>query len=127
MTRGRGGSGAEVSEYHAQASAQSDRSLRCPQEETLDPYLPTERTAKTLIRLGGCPGIRPVCSESSLSARRNLGSLPTERTAKTLIRLGGCTCCSESSLGPQPHCWFCHVATHLVSNMFDRKMRELQY
>ena len=30
-------------------------SLRCPHEESLDPELPVERTAKTLIRLGGCP------------------------------------------------------------------------
>ena len=33
-------------------SAQSDQSLRCPHEESLGPQLPTERTAKTLIRLG---------------------------------------------------------------------------
>ena len=48
----------------AWASAQSDQSLHCPHEETLDPYLPNERTAKTLIRLGGCLG----WSESSLGA-----------------------------------------------------------
>ena len=35
------------------------------------------------------------------------------RTAKTLIRLGGCPGWSESSLGTEPHCWFCHVAAHL--------------
>ena len=46
------------------ASAQSDQSLRCPHEETLGPLLPTKRTAKTLIRLGGCPG----WSESLLGA-----------------------------------------------------------
>ena len=40
----------------AWASAQSDQSLRCPHEETLGPSRPTERTAKTLIRLGGCTG-----------------------------------------------------------------------
>ena len=40
----------------AWAYAQSDQSLRCPHEEILGPQLPTERTAKTLIRLGGCPG-----------------------------------------------------------------------
>ena len=40
----------------AWASAQSDQSLRCPQEETWGPKLPIERTGKTLIRLGGCPG-----------------------------------------------------------------------
>ena len=48
----------------AWASAHSDQSLRCPHEESLDPYLPIERIAKTLIRLGGCPG----WSESSLGA-----------------------------------------------------------
>ena len=35
------------------ASAQSDQSQRCPPEAKLGPKLPTERTAKTLIRLGG--------------------------------------------------------------------------
>ena len=49
----------------AWASTQSDQSLRCPHEERLSPYLPTERTAKTLIRQGGCPA----WSESSLGAR----------------------------------------------------------
>ena len=96
----------------AWASAQSDQSLRCPHEESLGPSLPTERKAKTLIRLGGCSllllwfinisrlymsrlmtkqtkwhvrpaktqislGIRPVWSESSLSAWRKLGSFAT--------------------------------------------------
>ena len=61
----------------AWASAQSDQSLRCPHEETLGPKLPIERTAKTLIRLGRCPGW------------------------------------SESSLGAQPFCWFCHVMAHM--------------
>ena len=44
------------SEDSAWASAQSDQSLRCLHEESLGPWLPTERTAKTLIRLGGYPG-----------------------------------------------------------------------
>ena len=35
------------------------------------------------------------------------------RTAKTLIRLGGCPRWSESSLGTQSLCWFCHVVAHL--------------
>ena len=39
-------------------------SLRCLHEESLGPELPIECTAKTLIRLGGCPG----WSESSLGA-----------------------------------------------------------
>ena len=45
-----------------QSSAQSDHSLRCPHEETIGTELPIERTVKTLIRLGRCPG----SSESSL-------------------------------------------------------------
>ena len=32
----------------------ANQSFLCPHEENLDPQLPTERTAKTLIRLGGC-------------------------------------------------------------------------
>ena len=46
-------------------SAQSDQSQRCPPEAKLGPKLPTERTAKSLIRLGGCPG----WSESSLGTQ----------------------------------------------------------
>ena len=30
-------------------------SLRCPHEESLVPQLPIGHTAKTLLRLGGCP------------------------------------------------------------------------
>ena len=66
----------------AWASAQSEQSLHCPHEESLGPKLPIERTAKTRIRLGGCPGW------------------------------------SESSLGAQSLCWFCHVATHLSLQVF---------
>ena len=35
------------------------------------------------------------------------------RAAKILIGLGGCPGWSESSLGAQPYCWFCHVVAHL--------------
>ena len=35
------------------------------------------------------------------------------RTAKSLIRLGGCPGWSESPLGAQSLCCFCHVAAHL--------------
>ena len=44
------------------ASAQFDQSLCCQHEETLGPKPTIEHKAKTLIRLGGCPG----WSESSL-------------------------------------------------------------
>ena len=47
------------------ASAQSDQSFRYLCEESLGPWLPFERAAKTLIRLGWCPG----WSESSLGAQ----------------------------------------------------------
>ena len=47
------------------ASAQSDQSFRYPCEESFGPWLPFERTAKTLIILGWCPG----WSESSLGAQ----------------------------------------------------------
>ena len=33
---------------------------------------------------------------------------------RRLIRLGGCPGWSESLLGTQSLCWFCHVAAHLV-------------
>ena len=49
----------------AWASAQSDQSQRCPPEAKVGPKLPIERTAKTLIRLGGWPG----WSESSLGTK----------------------------------------------------------
>ena len=69
----------------------------------------TVRPAKTQISLG----IRPVCSESSLSACRKRGSLATQwAQAKTLIRLGGCPGWSESSLGTQSFC--CFVMSRLI-------------
>ena len=39
------------------------------------------------------------------------------RTAKTLIRWGGCPGWSESSLGAQSVCWFCHVVAHYTSGL----------
>ena len=49
--------------------AQTDQSLRCPPEETTDPWLPIVRTPKTLIRLGRCTS----WSESSVGARHFVG------------------------------------------------------
>ena len=67
--------------------------------------------AKTQISLD----IRPVWSESLLSAWRKLGSLAThKRTAKTLIRLGGCPGWSESSLSAHSFCCFCHVMAQII-------------
>ena len=52
------------------------------------------------------------CPHEALSAQRRL------------IRLAGCPGWSESSLGAQPHCWFCHVAAHtLIFFFYQRVMR----
>ena len=78
----------------------------------------TVRSAKTKISLG----IRPVWSESSLSAWRKLGPLATHSVqAKTLIRLGRCPGWSESSLGAQSLCWFCSVSAHFQLSQVMRK------
>ena len=87
------------------------------------------RPVKTQISLG----IRPVWPESSLSAWRKLESLPThwahsedsDQTGRmprliwvfawTPIRLGGCPGWSESSLGANSFCWFCHVVAQIVT------------
>ena len=39
----------------AWASAQSDQSFRCPHEESLDPYLPFERTVEDSDQTGRMP------------------------------------------------------------------------
>ena len=55
--------------------------------------------------------------QSSLCTWRKLGpKLPIECTAKTLIRLGRCPGWSETSLGAQSFCWFCHEAAHFHMN-----------
>ena len=46
------------------------------------------------------------------------------RTAKTLIRLGRCPGWSESSLGAQSFCWFCHVAAHIGFNSLFRNVNK---
>ena len=67
------------------------------------------RPAKTQISLGICPVWSGLLHEESLGPY-----LPIEHTTKTLIILGRCPGWSESSLGAQPHCWFCHVAAQLL-------------
>ena len=44
------------------------------------------------------------------------------RTAKTLIRLGRCPGWSETSLGAQSLCWFCHVAAYFMTNLHKRML-----
>ena len=72
---------------------------------------------KTQISLG----IRPVWSESLLSAWRNLGPLAThwaqsedsDQTGQMLIWVFS-QCWPESSLGAQSFCWFCHEVAHMI-------------
>ena len=75
----------------AWASAQADQSLRC------------------LISLGICPG----WSEFSLSAWIKLGSLATHWAHSEGSDQTGRMLYTESSLGAQSFCWFCHEAAHL--------------
>ena len=42
---------------------------------------------------------------------------PFMRVAKSLNRLGKCQGCSESTLGPQPLCWFSRAAAHLYFSL----------
>ena len=72
------------------------------------------RPAKTQISLG----IRPVWSVFAVRMKKAWVLRPIERTAKTLIRLGGCPGWSESSLGAQSLCWFCHVAALILFYLF---------
>ena len=66
----------------AWASGQSDQSLRCPHEESLGPYLPTERSAKT-------DQIRPGWSESSLGVHVSL----------LVLSRGGSNMCALKRIG----------------------------
>ena len=69
------------------------------------------RPAKTQISLG----IRPVWSESSLSAWIKLGTLATHWAhSEDSDQTGGCPAWSESSLGAQSFCWFCHEAANVL-------------
>ena len=56
-------------------------------------------------------------SDQSLGCVLN-GLLRTQaffmQTVRSLIRLGGCPGWSESSLGAQSLCWFCHVMAQIV-------------
>ena len=65
-------------------------SLHCPIEESLGALLSTERTAKTLIRLGGCPGIRPVWSETSLGAHSFVGFVISRLICIRMILISRC-------------------------------------
>ena len=71
------------------------------------------RPAKPQISLG----IHSVWSESSLCAQWvAMDPRFLHEDSEDSVRLGGCPGWSESSLGAQPHCWFCRVAAHLLEN-----------
>ena len=68
------------------------------------------RLVKTRISLG----IRPVWSVFAVRMKKAwVLSYPLSVQLR-LIRLGGCPGWSESSLGAQSFCWFCHVAAQIV-------------
>ena len=71
------------------------------------------RPAKTQISLG----FHPARSRDFAVRMKKAKALSYPLTAqRRLIRLGGCPGWSESSLGTQPHCWFCHEAAHALLN-----------
>ena len=83
----------------AWASAQSDQSLHCPHEESLDPYLPIKRTAKA-DQTGQMPRLiqdsdqhwHPPSLIRDFSVRMKKAlilSYPLSAQQR-LIRLGGC-------------------------------------
>ena len=89
-------------EWHNQGLAPSGKLVK--HETSRDMTKPTKRPVKTQISLG----IRPVWSESSLSAWRYLGSLATH--------WAHCwSGWSESSLGAHLFCWFCHVVAQTTN------------
>ena len=63
--------------------------------------------AKTQINLG-------IGSVWSVFAVHSMGSLGPKLSSCRLIRLGWCPGWSESSLGAQSFCWFCHEAAQLL-------------
>ena len=87
----------------AWASAHSDQGLCCCHEEALGLKLPTEHTAKILIRLGGWPG----WSESLLGAQVTLLFLSCAAQMSMAV-MNGCACIFEGSQTPQCYGFFSH-------------------
>ena len=67
------------------------------------------RPVKTQISLGICP----VWSVFAVRMKKAWVLSYPLRAQRRLIRLGGCPGWSESLLGAQSFCWFCHEAAHL--------------
>ena len=72
------------------------------------------RPAKTQISLG----IRPVWSVFTVRMKKVWFLSYPLSAQRRLIRLGQCPGWSESSLGAQPHCWFCHEAAHFYFHVY---------
>ena len=79
-----------------------------PHDKTNNVAVRPEKTQISLV-------IRSVWSESSLSAwtSESLGPFPLSAQRRLW-----CPGWSESSLGAQPHCWFCHKAAHIYYSQF---------
>ena len=100
--------------------------IQCTFEPRLDKTNKvTVRPAKSQNSLG----IRPVWSVSSLCIQwvakdPNFIHADSEDSDQT----GGCPGWSESSLGAQPFCWFCHVATELfITLLLNKLFRRTKY
>ena len=67
-------------------------------------------SVKTQISLG----IRPVWSVFAVCMKKYWALSYPLSAQRRLTRQGGCPGWSESSLGAQPFCWFCHVVAHML-------------
>ena len=76
--------------------------------------------AKTKISLG----IRPVWSVFAVHSMGSWGLKVSSCGQRRLIRLVRCPGWPESSLDPQPFCWFCHVTAQLCYQI--TKMQKLR-
>ena len=88
------------------ASWENQQNDCAPSEDSDQPGHPT-----SLIRVFAVRLKKAWVLSYPLSAQRRLWSDWAD--AKTLIRLGGCPGWSESSLGAQSLCWFCHEVAQL--------------
>ena len=91
------------------ASWQNQQNGCAPSEDSDQPGHPP-----SLIRVFTVCMVNAWVIRYPLSAQRRLWSAWADAQADlSLISLGGCPGWSESSLGAQPFCWFCHEAANL--------------
>ena len=70
--------------------------------------------------------IRPVWSESSLTAWRKLGSLATHwAPSKDWLDWADAQADLRIRWAQMPFCWFCHAAAHLLQIAFARRKKDV--